>query len=97
MKDHKSRCCDAHVYISGRNGGRTLRVYCQCCNKMQDTYRFALERWTEDDLDDLDAKFDALAEYLEVEFVFERVSDGSDIGDSERCYVRKKALPPPPK
>lgn len=46
--------------------------------------------WDDKDLCDLDAKFDALAEYLGVEFVFERVSDGSDIADREKCYVRPK-------
>lgn len=55
--------------------------------------------WCEEDLEDLDTKFDALTEYLGVEFVFERVSDGSDIADRLRCYVRstgKPMIPPAP-
>lgn len=51
------------------------------------------EMWTPEDLEDLDAKFDALIEYLGIEFVFERVSDGSDTADSKRCYARKKKKP----
>jgi hypothetical protein len=47
-------------------------------------------KWSEEDLEELDAKFDALAEYLDVEFVFEKVSDGSDSADTERVYARKK-------
>lgn len=47
-------------------------------------------RWTEEDLEELDKKFDALCEFLGVEFVFETVSDGSDHGDTERTYCRKK-------
>lgn len=47
--------------------------------------------WSDEDLRDLDDKFDALAEYLGLEFVFERVSDGSDYADRSRCYARKKA------
>jgi hypothetical protein len=89
-REHKSHCCETEVYIGGRNGGRTLRVYCCGCKKLQDTYRFALERWSEDDLDDLDAKFDALVEYLDIEFVFQRISDGSEWGDKESLIVRKK-------
>lgn len=46
--------------------------------------------WSEEDLEDLDAKFDALAEFMGVEFVFERVSDGSDVADRSRCYARPK-------
>lgn len=46
--------------------------------------------WTCDDLEDLDRKFDALCEYLGVEFVFERISDGSEWADSERVICRKK-------
>lgn len=46
--------------------------------------------WSEEDLEDLDDKFDALAEYLGVEFVFERVSDGGDAADRSRCYARAK-------
>lgn len=52
--------------------------------------------WCEEDLEDLDAKFDALAEFLEVEFVFERVNDGSDIADRSRCYARKITKEEPP-
>ena len=54
------------------------------------------ENWSEEDLEDLDRKFDALCEFLNVEFVFERVSDGSEDADRERVYVRsrgKKAAP----
>ncbi len=47
--------------------------------------------WHDEDLSDLDAKFDALAEFLEVEFVFERISDGSDIADRSRCFARRKS------
>lgn len=90
-KDYKSHCCNTPVHISGRNGGRTLRVYCCGCKKLQDTYRFALERWTEDELDELDAKFDALCEHLNVEFVFERVSNGGKWGDRETLMARKKS------
>lgn len=56
------------------------------------------ENWPEKDLEDLDTKFDALCEYLNVEFIFERVSDGSDIADRERVYVRSrvKGEPQPP-
>lgn len=50
------------------------------------------ENWTEADLEDLDAKFDALIEYLGIEFVFERISDGSDIADRSRCYARTKFI-----
>lgn len=49
-----------------------------------------LQYFSEEDLEDLDAKFDALAEFLGVEFVFERVSDGSDVADASRCYARYK-------
>jgi len=52
------------------------------------------ENWSEQDLEDLDAKFDALAEHLGVEFIFERISDGSDAADRERVYVRAKPQPP---
>lgn len=40
--------------------------------------------------DELDRKFDALCEFLNVEFVDETVSDGSEVGDSKRFYCRKK-------
>jgi hypothetical protein len=90
MHEHKSRCCEALVFISGRHGGRTLRVYCSACQKLQDTYRTGFRGWSEADLDDLDAKFDALVEHFGLEFVFERVSDGSDVADKERLYVRNK-------
>ena len=46
--------------------------------------------WSAADLDDLDRKFDALCEFLQVEFVFEKISDGSEWADTERWYVRKK-------
>jgi hypothetical protein len=46
--------------------------------------------WNEQELNILDKKFDALCEYLKVEFVNEVVSDGSDYGDTERFYCRKK-------
>ncbi len=49
-----------------------------------------LNYFSEEDLEDLDAKFDALAEFLGIEFVFERVSDGTDVADSSRCYARYK-------
>ncbi len=49
-----------------------------------------LYNWNEEDLEDLDRKFDALAEFLGVEFVFERVSNGSDAADESRCYARYK-------
>lgn len=49
-----------------------------------------LKNWSEEDLEQLDAKFDALTEHLGLEFVFERVSDGSDVADRERVYVRPK-------
>lgn len=46
--------------------------------------------WSAQDLEELDMKFDALCEYLGVEFVFEKISDGSENADEERCYCRKK-------
>lgn len=46
--------------------------------------------WSERDLEELDMKFDALCEHLGVEFVFEKISDGSDRADQERIYVRPK-------
>jgi hypothetical protein len=46
--------------------------------------------WNIQDLEDLDRKFDALCEFLKVEFVFEKISDGSEWADSERWYVREK-------
>lgn len=42
------------------------------------------------DYKDLDERFDALTEYLKVEFVKEKVSDGGMYGDTERFYARKK-------
>ncbi len=54
------------------------------------------EKWSEEDLEELDQKFDALCEYLGIEFVFEKVSDGSEWADSERVYVRKKERSPKP-
>lgn len=45
-------------------------------------------------LDDLDRKFDALCEFLGVEFVFEKISDGSENADSSRWYCRKKKKAP---
>ncbi len=45
-------------------------------------------------LDEWDRKFDALSEFLKVEFVFEKVSDGSDWADSERWICRKKTSRP---
>lgn len=50
-----------------------------------------MDNWTERDLEELDAKFDALCEHLGIEFVFEKVSDGSENADSERIYIRSKA------
>lgn len=46
--------------------------------------------WSAQDLEELDQKFDALCEHLGVEFVFEKISDGSENADTERCYCRKK-------
>lgn len=47
-----------------------------------------------DEFDELDKKFDALCEYLKVEFVDEdtTISDGSVMGDKEiqKFYCRKK-------
>lgn len=56
--------------------------------------------WSEQDLEELDAKFDALCEHLGVEFVFEKISNGSDMADRERVYVRERfekrtAMTPP--
>lgn len=55
--------------------------------------------WPDEDLEDLDRKFDALCEHLNIEFVFERVSDGSEWADRQRVYVRerKKDAPEAPK
>ena len=47
-------------------------------------------KWTEEDLEELDQKFDALCRFLNVEFVFEKVSDGSDSADKHRVFCRKK-------
>ena len=92
MKLYTSKCCDAEVEIQARNGGcnRNLRVYCSICNKLQDTYRSPFTKWSEEDLEELDTKFDALCEYLNVEFVFQKVSDGSKYGDRHSVVVRKK-------
>lgn len=49
-----------------------------------------LENWSEKDLEELDAKFDALCEHLGVEFVFTKISDGSDRADIETIEVRPK-------
>jgi hypothetical protein len=46
--------------------------------------------WNDAELDELDRKFDALCEYLKVEFVDEKISDGSEWGDKESFYARKK-------
>ena len=54
------------------------------------TGRTCFYGWSIEDLDELDEKFDALSEHLGVEFVFEKVSDGSDSADTERVYARKK-------
>ncbi len=95
MNEHRTRCCNALPEIQGRNGGRTLRVYCPLCHKLQDTYRMGFRGWSEGDLDDLAAKFDALSEHFGIEFVFEKISDGSDIADRTRMYVRTKDTPTP--
>lgn len=50
--------------------------------------------WSEKDLEELDAKFDALCEHLGVYFVFEKISDGSDRADEERIYVKSKMKVP---
>lgn len=49
--------------------------------------------WSEQDLEELDQKFDALCEYFGVEFVFTKISDGSDRADIETVTVRKKTPP----
>ncbi len=49
------------------------------------------QNWGVRDLEELDAKLDALTEHLGLEFVFEKISDGSDAADRERVYVRSKA------
>ena len=87
---HKTQCCDVLCQVQGRNGGRTLRVYCPKCHKLQDTYRTTFINWTESDLEQLDSKFDALTEYLGLEFLFERISDGSKKGDRSTFICRKK-------
>jgi hypothetical protein len=46
--------------------------------------------WNEEELNTLDEKFDALCEFLNVEFVTEKISDGSELGDREKFYCRKK-------
>jgi 3-deoxy-D-manno-octulosonic acid (KDO) 8-phosphate synthase len=46
--------------------------------------------WSEQDLEELDAKFDALCEHLGIEFVFEKISDGSDKADRSSITVRPK-------
>lgn len=46
--------------------------------------------FSENDLEELDAKFDALCEHLGVEFVFTKISDGSDRADIEKIEVRPK-------
>lgn len=46
--------------------------------------------WNDDELDHLDAKLDAMMEYLGVEFVEETVTDGSEFGSEERSFMRKK-------
>lgn len=71
MENHKSYCCNGDVFIGGRNGGRTLRVYCFLCGKLQDTYRNGIGKNCCDDKT-LSEKFDALVEYLDVEFVTEK-------------------------
>jgi len=53
-----------------------------------------LKGWSAEDLEELDSKFDALCEYLGIEFVYEKISDGSEWADSERWYVRKKKRRP---
>lgn len=50
--------------------------------------------WREEDLEELDAKFDALCEHLGIEFVFEKISDGSDQADRESITVRPKLAVP---
>lgn len=51
-----------------------------------------MSMWTLEDMEELDEKFDALCRHLGIEFVFEKVSDGSENGDKERVYVRKKKV-----
>lgn len=51
-------------------------------------------QWLPSDLEDLDRKFDALCEYLGVEFVQEKVSDGGLWADREGWYCRKKKPAP---
>lgn len=49
--------------------------------------------WREEDLEELDQKFDALCEHLGIEFVFEKISDGSENADRESITVRPKYQP----
>lgn len=65
-------------------------ILCWGCINNRDVIEKLTSGWSADDLEDLDRKFDALAEYLKVEFVFERISDGSEWADSEHCTARKK-------
>lgn len=45
---------------------------------------------SEADLEELDRKFDALFEYLDVDFIFARRSDGSSLGDKEEFSCKKE-------
>ena len=51
--------------------------------------------WSEEDLEELDEKFDALCEQLGVEFVFTKISDGSERADIKKIEVRPKYQVPP--
>lgn len=53
-------------------------------------YREIVGRVEPSDFNELDEKFDALSEHLKVEYVREKVSDGSVWGDEEAFYCRKK-------
>lgn len=52
--------------------------------------------WDDGDLQELDMKFDALSEFLGIEFVFEKVSNGGFAADRTRCYARSKNNPDRP-
>lgn len=85
----QGRCADDHVGIRRyQHSGGEVEIIIDNSNTFMSLDNC---NWTERDLDELDAKFDALSEYLGVEFVFEKISDGSKLGNKVRIYARRKA------
>lgn len=93
------------VDVRAREGIRILvdafhgEVNFNCSRYLSDrkeTQLFIPTQWLPEDLEDLDRKFDALCEHLGVEFVQEKVSDGSEWADREGWICRKRKNRPNP-